>query len=267
MAPSAPEARSDRAAHARDAVSAALVAMVVAGQLITLGELLGVRWPPLPVTLPLAMGAGPLAVGAWRRRSAAPGPPYGRGVALAVPLWMLWAGLYYAVAALTGASRARVLPEGLVAHLPFVPAFASVYIGVHAFSVLPLVRATTDAALRRATIGYLAILAISVAVWLALPISFPRSLAPLGDGFGASALASIRGNDPPVNCLPSTHCAMVAHAAYRLRPEAGALAWWGALTAVLIAASTLLLRQHYVVDVVAGVALGLGAAWGADAWA
>jgi membrane-associated phospholipid phosphatase len=256
----------DRAARARAAASAAILALVVGGQLLTLGELLGARWPPPSVTLPLALGAAPMAVAAWRGLRAAPGPAYARGVLLAVPAWVFWGACYYAAAALTDPARTRVLDEGIAAQLAFVPALTPLYLGVHPLSVLPFARATTDAALRRTTLGYVVIVAISVAAWLAVPVSFPRSLAA-GDGFGAWVLTTLRGSDPPINCLPSTHCAMAVHAAFRLRREARALAWWSAVTAALIAASTVLLRQHYLVDVEAGVALGLGVAWGVDRWA
>ena len=263
MAPSAPGASSDGARRA--AASAALVALVVGGQLLALGELLGVRWPRPAVTLPLVMVIAPLAAAAWGARRA--GPPYARGVRFAAPAWALWAGCYYAVAALTDPTRARVLEEGLAAHLAFVPAVAPVYLGVHPLSVLPFARATSDAGLRRVALGYAVIVAVSVVIWAAVPVSFPRALAATGDGFGAWLLTSIRGSDPPVNCLPSTHCAMAAHAAFRLRGDGRALGGWSALTALLIAGSTVLLRQHYVIDVVAGVALGLGVAWGAERWA
>lgn len=133
--------------------------------------------------------------------------------------------------------------------------------------LLPFARAATGAALRRISIGFAVIIAVSVVAWVGVPVSFPRALAATGDGLGAWVLTSLRGSDPPVNCLPSSHCAMAVHAALRLRGEARPLAWWSALTAVAIAVSTMMLRQHYAVDVVAGVALGLGVTWGVDRWA
>lgn len=276
MAPSVPNASSDRGAgrpaanrgaRARAAVSAALITLVVGGQILAVGELCGARWPPASVTLPLVMMVAPLAAAAWRYRRGEVGSAFARGLLLAPAAWALWAGSYYLVAALAAPGRAVVLSEGLVARVPFVPAVASVYLGVHPLSVLPLARAETAAALRRTALGFVVIVAVSVVAWAWVPVSFPRALAPTGDGFGAWLLTTIRGSDPPVNCLPSTHCAMAVHAALRLREAPRLLAGWSALTAVAIAASTMMLRQHYAVDVAAGVALGLGVAWGVDRWA
>ncbi len=263
MEPSGPAASSDRA---RSAATAVFVALVAGGQVVALGELLGVRWPSPAVTLVLALGVVPAWVGAWAFRAAVQGSGYARGAIVAPLAWLLWAGSYYAVAACTDPSRAHVLAEGLAARLPFVPAVAPLYLGVHPLSALPFVRATSDDALRRVTIGHVLIVLVSVVAWLSVPVSFPRSLAATGGSFGAWSLNSIRGSDPIVNCLPSTHCAMAFHAAWRLRHDGRLLAGWSAATAVLIAISTMLLRQHYAVDVVAGVALGVVVAWGVDRW-
>jgi membrane-associated phospholipid phosphatase len=251
------------AARARAATSAALVALVVGGQLLTVGELLGVRWPSAALMLPLVMVAAPLAAAAWVFQRATSGPAFARGAALTLPAWLLWAAVYYTAAALTDPGRARVLDEGLAAQLPFVPALTPLYLGVHPLSVLPFARAPHGAALRRIGLGFSLILVVSLVAWLSVPVAFPRTL-PAGEGLGAWVLTHLRGTDPPVNCLPSTHCAMAVHAAYRLRGEGRLLSTWSSVTAVLIAVSTMVLRQHYAVDVIAGVALGLGVAWAVD---
>src|SRR4051812_24016014 len=117
MTPPVP-ATSDLAGRVRNAVSAALITMVVAGEVVALGELLGVRWPSLRITLGLALGVVPLLVASFRFRASPPGPAYARGVAAMLPLWGLWGLGYFVVAAITDPARTRVLDEGLVAHLP-----------------------------------------------------------------------------------------------------------------------------------------------------
>ena len=69
-------------------------------------------------------------------------------------------------------------------------------------------------------------------------------------------LASMRGHDPAVNLLPSTHCSMAVYAVYGLRGQRGLLWPWSVVTMIGIALSTLLTRQHYLVDVVSGLILG-----------
>jgi membrane-associated phospholipid phosphatase len=266
MAPAFFGAAAERRARARAAASAALITLVVGGQLLTLGELAGVPWPHASIMLPLVLGVAPLLAAGWVFLRGADGPPFASGAALAVPAWLFWGACYYLAASLTDPARTRVLDEGFAARLPFVPALTPLYLGVHPLSVLPFARAESREVLRRTGLGFLVILALSLVAWLSIPVAFPRSLAA-GDGLGGWVLTALRGSDPPVNCLPSTHCAMAAHAAFRLRGAGRLLAGWSALTAALIAVSTMMLRQHYPVDVVAGVALGLGVAWPVDRWA
>ena len=86
--------------------------------------------------------------------------------------------------------------------------------------------------------------------------------ASLGDGFFAWTLALNYRLDPPLNCFPSLHVAwgfVAALCCHRVHRGVGvaALGW-----ASLIAISTLYTKQHYVLDVVAGIALAVLACLG-----
>src|ERR1700732_486829 len=103
--------------------------------------------------------------------------------------------------------------------------------------------------------------AVNVVVYLALPTRLARPDAPPVAG----VLAILRRLDTPLCALPSGHVAMPAAIAVAamlaargsvaagswLRTAAGYLAW-----TLVLGAAALLTGQHYVVDVLAGVALG-----------
>lgn len=77
--------------------------------------------------------------------------------------------------------------------------------------------------------------------------------------FATWGLALVLWIDTPSNCLPSLHVAgatLAALTTHRVDPLVGRIA---GVLALLIAASTLLVKQHYAVDVV----VGGGLAWAA----
>ena len=89
----------------------------------------------------------------------------------------------------------------------------------------------------------------------------PRPEAVIGAGFGAWSLRLLYGADPPFNCFPSIHVAhsfVSAFALGRVHLSTG-IAALGA--ASLVALSTLFTKQHYVLDVGAGIVLA-GVAYG-----
>lgn len=254
----------------------ALLCLTVSWQLCALLEALGVRYPGpvlgavivLGNALPLLAGfASPALFGRAPRGEIALAP-----LAFWGPLaWGSWAGGYYLVAAHVAASAAP-LPSNWTAKwemsLPILPATVLVYMGVHPLSALPFFGLRTVKALRRHLVAHGAIVATSMAAWLAWPLTLPRApLPPHHGSLGLWVLTSLRGSDPPVNLLPSTHCSMAVFAALALRTIDRRLGAWALLTAAGIAVATLLTRQHYVVDVVTGCLLGLLAGLWSHGWA
>ncbi len=93
---------------------------------------------------------------------------------------------------------------------------------------------------------------------------------PLTGNFFASAMYAHFGKDPPFNCFPSLHAAVAAICAYAWHRSARARP--GQLTKIIAIAmfvvavgvilSTLFVKQHYIVDEIAGILL----AWGVGRW-
>jgi membrane-associated phospholipid phosphatase len=172
-----------------------------------------------------------------------------------------WAGSYYFVAWAVDPASARLLPEIVERYIPLWPAWSLVYIGVHPISITPALGLVDPRLLRRHVIGQAAIVALSSAAWALYPVAFRRIEMPADPpDFGAWVLASIYGRDPIVNCLPSTHCAMAVYTASALWRVSAGLGAWAYVTAAAIGVSTLFTKEHYLVDVIAGFALGGAAA-------
>lgn len=140
--------------------------------------------------------------------------------------------------------------------LPVVPAWSIVYGTAYAFLiVLPVLVVRELGHVRRTYVAYLLVWIPAYAFFLWLPTEAPRPAEVAGTGFAAWGLRFLYSADPPHNCFPSLHVAhslVSASSCYRVHRTLGAGA---AACAGLVAVSTLLSKQHYVLDVVGGVLL------------
>jgi membrane-associated phospholipid phosphatase len=151
--------------------------------------------------------------------------------------------------------------------IPFVPWLAFVYLSVDLLLLLAPFVLRTWRQLFPLFATLVAETAIAVVCFLLLPVEtrFGTHATPPGVVGGAFQVADALNLER--NFLPSLHVAYAwtAALAYRQRhPRLGAaaLAW-----ALAIAASTLLLYQHHLVDVLAGLVLAAGSWWTVGRWA
>lgn len=153
--------------------------------------------------------------------------------------------------------RTRYVPEiALDRALPFVPAWAIVYGALYLFLILlPVFLVRAEELIRRTVFAYLLIWIAAYVCFVVYPTVAPRPETFIGDGFAVWGLGLLYSSDPPHNCFPSLHVAhsfVSAFASMRVHRGVGAIA---TLIAALVALSTLFTKQHYVLDVVAGVFL------------
>lgn len=140
--------------------------------------------------------------------------------------------------------------------LPLVPAWALVYGSLYLFLiVLPVFVVREPEHIRRTVLTYLMVWTVAYLCFLIYPTVAPRPASFTGKGFTAWGLRFLYEADPPYNCFPSLHVAhsfVSALTCYPVHRRVGVLA---TICASLVALSTLLTRQHYVLDVVAGAFL------------
>ncbi|MEX0568345.1 MAG: phosphatase PAP2 family protein [Candidatus Njordarchaeota archaeon] len=111
-------------------------------------------------------------------------------------------------------------------------------------------------------VSLLIIYSISYIVYIIFPVMMIRpDPDTLPKDFLSQVMAQYYRIDPPLNCFPSLHAALSSIAAYYLSKEKPkyALGFW--FVAFMVMLSTLFVRQHVIVDEIAGCALAIFAGW------
>jgi hypothetical protein len=177
-----------------------------------------------------------------------------------VLLLIVWVSGYYAIAFTTDPNSARSLGTPLDAAIPFLPTTIYLYSWVYTAMFYPLFTVRSIRLFRRVALAYSLVLAVSLAAFRLFPVTSlgfrpdPRLLQD--HTFHEWGVRLNFFLDPPFNLFPSLHLSiatLVALAAWKARPVYGAMA---ALMTGGIAVAVLTLKQHYLVDGIAGVALG-----------
>lgn len=153
----------------------------------------------------------------------------------------------------------RDLSLPLDLRIPFVPAFVWPYLLGYLFPLLPFLALRDwhrfNTVVLAVVLGNLA----AFAVYFLCPLAFPKP--ELGPGLAERALAfhSRLDFDPGANKLPSFHVASVWIAVLACRKQR--LGRWGDAAAiagaVLVSVSTLFVKKHVVLDILAGLLLAL----------
>lgn len=151
----------------------------------------------------------------------------------------------------------------------FEPAWVWIYLSLYLLVLIPPWLAMSSAAIRRYVCGLLWLVPISCAAWLAWPIAGPRPDVQPGAGAVFAWLVAV---DSPLNTIPSMHMELAVYSLLFARrtsePGGGSRILFGiaSLWVALIAYSCLATKQHFVVDLAAGMLVAVisdAAAWGA----
>ena len=103
--------------------------------------------------------------------------------------------------------------------------------------------------------SFIVLLLCQMAFFVVLPVATPAEWRPAAAGGGPSErfLALVQRFDASTNSFPSMHTSVAMLTALHLQPHLGP---WAFAFPVLIGLSCLFTKQHYVVDLPAGAALG-----------
>ncbi len=222
-------------------------AFTLAAAAVAIAAALRVDHPGAPVVLAFLVAAlpGVLAYIAWRTFVAS------------VLVSLL--PLYFAIAEFVRGGPVHAPLTALDLAIPVAPAWTLVYASLCLSVVLPLLVVRERKLLRRTMLALLAVMSVGYAGFLVYPTIGPRPVAVPGSGFAAWGLRLTYALDSRYNCFPSLHVAysfVAALACHRVNRRVGLLA---VLWASLVGVSTLFTKQHYVVDVLAGAAMGIAA--------
>jgi membrane-associated phospholipid phosphatase len=179
-------------------------------------------------------------------------------VTISMVLLVLLIPLYIFIGDLWMQGRALHVPAiPLDYAIPMRPSWSLIYGSLYVFVILPLLVVRQPAQIRRTVSAYLMIWITAYFLFLLYPTVAPHPAKIVEQDFFAWVLGSVIYNcDVPYNCFPSLHVAhsfVSALTCYRVHRGVGIAAiFW----ASLIGISTLFTKQHYILDVIAGVALG-----------
>jgi membrane-associated phospholipid phosphatase len=144
--------------------------------------------------------------------------------------------------------------------VPLAPAWGLVYGALYLFLILlPVFLVCQEGHIHRTVLAYLLVWTAAYACFLVYPTAAPRPAEVIGEGFSVWGLRFLYVADPPFNCFPSLHVAhsfVSALTCCRVHRGVGAA---GLVGASLVGVSTLYTKQHYVLDVLAGMLLALTA--------
>ncbi|MGB5212000.1 MAG: phosphatase PAP2 family protein [Gammaproteobacteria bacterium] len=142
--------------------------------------------------------------------------------------------------------------------LPLVPEFIVFYMLGYIFVLVPCLAVRRRHDFYAATVCFCLILAVGFLCFRYLPVHMDKPLATGGEWF-ARWTRFQQAVDTPYNNFPSLHVALNVFAFGLLSWQARKQSWWWLPIPVLIVLSTLLVKQHLVLDVLAGLLLaGLG---------
>jgi len=162
----------------------------------------------------------------------------------------------YAVTNRIFAERATLnLATPLDHAIPFLPWTILAYAMVYVFVFLPVFVVKHRALFIRICLGFIVCALVATLFFVLLPVKMPRPGVDTQENLFKWGTALNYLIDKPVNCFPSQHVANAVFATlvcYRLNRKIGL---WALGASILIAISTLTMKQHFIADVVAGATL------------
>lgn len=202
-----------------------------------------------------------LAFGTYVFFNAAPAPWRWPGVWAANPA----TGEFLQPSTGDGAFQTFVLKSWADDLVPFVPILAIPYLSYLAIVpiVVPILTLVAKSLKGFFTIGWALIgaqLFMDLGYFL-FQTWVQRTQTPPNDFFGG-LVHLVWGNDQPFNGFPSAHCAWTTIgilALFRLRKRFPKTSWILMAWLLLIYPATVMLQQHYLIDVYAGIAIGIAA--------
>lgn len=162
--------------------------------------------------------------------------------------------------------RTRIFKSRIDERIPFWPRWAWVYSFLYYPAILYLNLVSEDARhFQVMAFSFMLLLFLQMVCFMAYPVATPDHWREMNKGVTLSErfLRFVQKFDSPLNCFPSMHVSVAMLTALYCLPTLGPWAW---LFPVLIGISCLFTKQHYLIDLPPGAALGYAAYWLTHHW-
>ncbi len=146
----------------------------------------------------------------------------------------------------------------LDAHIPLVPAFVFAYLLYYVWILLPVVALREREHFYHAVAAFTVLQLAAVVTFLVFPTYMTRPVVA-GTGLARDLVRWLYSADQGCNLIPSLHVGHTVLVAMFFRAQRSRWFPLVALGTALISASTVLIKQHYLVDVPAGFAFAVAA--------
>jgi membrane-associated phospholipid phosphatase len=170
---------------------------------------------------------------------------------------VLFLSLDRLIAQTGGMGAHAVHPETWIdAYIPFVPQFVFAYLLYYPWVLLPVPILRSRAEFYHAVSAFSLVQLTASTIFLLFPSYMTRPVV-IGDGIAHELLRDLYHLDNGCNLIPSLHVAhsmLVALFFRALRPKLFPIVAFGT---AMISASTVLVKQHYFLDIPAGMALAI----------
>lgn len=166
----------------------------------------------------------------------------------------VWALCYFSINAYTEGKNTHILVLPFEDKIPFIPYFIIFYFSTYVLAILPYFIVKDIVAYRNFILSFIIIVFISSIVYLIYPV---ETIRPdfISDNVFLKMIAMLYTIAKPYNLFPSMHVSLSALAVIICFRYNKKLGHWLIFLLVMIIFSTLFVKQHYIVDLVAALVL------------
>lgn len=170
-------------------------------------------------------------------------------------------GLYFTTNKISAGMEARQLYTVVDDWIPFAPIWQHVYVSLLLFMIVPHLTVRHRGYLMRYIPVFCGVQVVAALLFLTLPVRMDRPPAPDDGSFTSWVININYFMDEPSNCFPSLHVANALFCSLVVLRVDKLVGGVSLFFAILLSISTMCVKQHFFLDVVAGTALGVGAWW------
>ncbi len=173
---------------------------------------------------------------------------------LLVLVVLIWILCYFSINVYTEGRETHILALPFEDKIPFIPHFIIFYFSTYVLAIFPYFFVKNIIDYRNTVLAYLVIIFISSIVYLIYPV---ETIRPdfVADNIFLKMVATLYAIAKPYNLFPSMHVSLstlATIACFRYNKRLGYfLIFW----LVMIILSTLFVKQHYMVDLMAALVL------------
>jgi len=181
-------------------------------------------------------------------------PLWARKTLVVILFFLISSTVYVAINDYNAGKAGAILMTKIDGRIPFNPRWVWPYYYYYLLLLFPIFLVKDRTELRKGILTFALTGLITSAFFFLWPTRMIRP-AIIGDTLAIRLVRGIYERDHPYNCFPSQHVAYSFTAAFVALRNHKTLGILGLIAALTIAASTVLIKQHWFVDIPSGIAV------------